>query len=120
MVLDDFVKEYKDGDILFKQGEFGEGMYIIQEGMVIVIIELENNRSHMSIRKKGEFIGERTIFERQLSLETVRCVGAARLIRIDKKNLHSLIKQDPFLIYRLIQTLSKKVILPATDTPMKY
>jgi CRP/FNR family transcriptional regulator, cyclic AMP receptor protein len=102
-------KEYLDGEIIIQQGESGECMYVIQEGQVEVIRELDDNRVRLAIRDQGDFIGEMAIFEREVRMATVRALGKARVLTIDKRNLLSRIHSDPSLAYRLVQSMSARI-----------
>lgn len=102
-------KEYLDGEIIFRQGEFGDCMYVIQEGQVEVVRELGENLLRLAVRHQGEFFGEMAIFEREVRSATVRALGRTRVLTIDKKNLMRRIHEDPSLAYRMMQTLSHRI-----------
>jgi CRP-like cAMP-binding protein len=84
-------------------------MYVIQEGQVEVIMELDDNRTRLAIRKQGDFFGEMAIFEREVRMATVRSLGRARVLTVDKKNFLRRIHEDPSLVYRLVQSMSARI-----------
>jgi CRP-like cAMP-binding protein len=102
-------KEYLDGEIIIQQGELGDCMYVIQEGQVEVIRELDNNRVRLAIRNQGDFFGEMAIFEREVRMATVRALGRTQVLTIDKKNFLRRIHEDPSLAYRLVQSMSARI-----------
>lgn len=102
-------KIYKDTEIIVKQGEPGDCMFVIQEGLVEVISETDQGEVHLALRGIGEFFGEMAIFERELRSATVRAVGEARVLTIDKKNFLRRIHEDPSLAFRLVQTMSARI-----------
>lgn len=102
-------KEYQDGEIIIRQGERGDCMYVIQEGQVEVLAELGENQVLLAIRAHGEFFGEMALFEREVRMATVRALGRVRVLRINKKNLLQRIHEDPSLAYRLVQSMSARV-----------
>ena len=77
-------KLYQDGEIIIRQGEVGNCMYVIQEGKVDVLIESDGKEVRIAVREQGDFIGEMAIFERDVRSATVRAVGPARVLTIDK------------------------------------
>jgi CRP-like cAMP-binding protein len=101
--------EYLDGEVIIRQGELGDCMYVIQEGQVEVIMELDDNRTRLAIRKQGDFFGEMAIFEREVRMATVRSLGRARVLTVDKKNFLRRIHEDPSLVYRLVQSMSARI-----------
>jgi CRP-like cAMP-binding protein len=102
-------KTYSDGEIITRQGDVGECMYVIQEGQVQVVVERDGVETPLRIANEGEFMGEMAIFDREERSATLRAVGEARLLTIDKKNFLKRIHSDPSLAFRLVQTMSKRV-----------
>jgi CRP/FNR family transcriptional regulator len=102
-------KLYQDGEIIIRQGEQCDCMYVIQEGEVEVIAEVEDGEMPIAVRYAGEFIGEMAIFDRDLRSATVRARGPARLLTVDKKNFLSRIHEDPSLAFRLVETMSHRI-----------
>jgi CRP-like cAMP-binding protein len=104
-----FGKIYQDTEIIIKQGEQGDCMYVIQEGLVEIVNETNRGEVLLALRGKGEFFGEMAIFERDVRSATVRAVGEARVLTIDKKNLLRRIQEDPSLAFHLLQSLSARL-----------
>lgn len=102
-------KEYMDGEVIIRQGELGDCMYVVQEGQVEVIVELDDNFVQLAIRNQGDFIGEMAIFETEVRMATVRALGKVRVLTIDKKNFLRRILEDPSLAFRLVQSLSARI-----------
>jgi len=102
-------KEYLDGEVIIRQGEFGDCMYVIQEGQVEVIAELDDDRVQLAIRREGDFFGEMAIFEREVRMATVRALGRVRVLTIDRRNFLRRINEDPSLAFRLVQSMSARI-----------
>lgn len=102
-------KVYQDGEIIVRQGEVGDCMYVIQEGQVEVVVEKDGEEVRLAVRGETEFFGEMAIFEREVRMATVRALGQARVLTIDKKNFLRRIHEDPSLAYRIVQTMSRRI-----------
>ena len=102
-------KLYQDGEIIIQQGEVGHCMYVIQEGKVEVLIESDGKEIQVAVREQGDFIGEMAIFERDVRSATVRAVGSARVLTIDKKNFLRRISEDPSLAFRMVESMSHRI-----------
>ena len=102
-------KTYYDGEIIIKQGDVGDCMYVIQSGKVNVISEQNGKEIPLAVREKGDFIGEMALFEREVRSATVKSASESRILTVDKKNLLSNIKKDPTLAFRIIETMSKRI-----------
>jgi CRP-like cAMP-binding protein len=105
----DLGKSYQDGEVITRQGDSGECMYVIQQGQVEVLVEQEGVETPLRIATEGEFMGEMAIFDREERSATLRALGEARILTIDKKNFLKRIHKDPSLAFRLVQTMSKRV-----------
>jgi CRP-like cAMP-binding protein len=102
-------KIYADGEVITRQGDDGDCMYVIQHGRVEVMVEQEGVETPLRIATEGEFMGEMAIFDREERSATLRALGEARILTIDKKNFLKRIHKDPSLAFRLVQTMSKRV-----------
>jgi CRP-like cAMP-binding protein len=102
-------KVYKDGEIIIRQGDVGDCMYVVQEGQVEIVDSVGDQEVRLAVRRAGDFIGEMAVLEREVRSASVRALGDARLLTVDKRNLLSRIHEDPSFAYRLIQSLCSRV-----------
>jgi len=105
----DLGKTYSDGEVITRQGDIGDCMYVIQKGEVQVLMEKDGVETPLRVANEGEFLGEMAIFDHEKRSATLRALGEARLLTIDKKNFLKRIHKDPSLAFRLVQTMSKRV-----------
>lgn len=108
-------KIYHDTEIIIKQGEQGDCMYVIQDGLVEIVNETDRGEVLLALRGKGEFFGEMAIFERGVRSATVRALGEAQVLTIDKKNLLRRIHEDPSLAFQLVQAMSARIRALSTE-----
>ena len=102
-------KTYKDTEIIIKQGDQGDSIFVVQDGLVEIIKETDRGEEVLALRGKGEFFGEMAIFERAVRMATVRALGEARVLTIDKKNFLRRVNEDPSLAFRLVETMSARI-----------
>jgi len=102
-------KLYEDGEVLIRQGEAGDCMYVIREGEVEVIVEQDGRETLLRVAGKGELLGEMAIFEKAPRSATVRARGQVRALTIDKKNFLRRVSQDPSIAFNVVQTLARRV-----------
>ena len=103
-------KVYKDGEEIICEGEEGHCMFVIQEGEVEVLIKGEEEQEiRLGVRQEGEFFGEMAIFDRDVRSATVRALGEARVLTVDKKNFMRRVHEDPSLAFRLVETMSHRI-----------
>lgn len=102
-------KIYQDGEIIVREGEKGDCMYVIQEGTVEVVIQSGDKLVQLNVLGKDEFFGEMAIFEDEVRTATVRAVGPARILTVDHKNILQRIHEDPSLAYRMMEVMSSHI-----------
>jgi len=102
-------KVYEDGELIVRQGETGKYMYVIQKGKVEVVAEHDGEEIHIRELGKNDFFGEMAIFEHEVRTATVRAVGEARVLTVDKKNFLNGIHEDPSLAFRIVETMSHRI-----------
>lgn len=105
----DLGRLYKAGEIIARQGEVGECMYVIQKGRVEVLNESGDVRTPLRVADEGEFIGEMAIFDRVERSATLKALDDVRLLTIDKRNFLKRIHEDPSLAFKVVQTMSRRV-----------
>jgi CRP-like cAMP-binding protein len=111
-------KAYLDGEVIIRQGDKGTSMYVVQDGYVEVVKEIDGQHSRLAVLGKGDFFGEMAIFEHEIRMATVRALGPALILTIDQKNFLRRIHEDPSLAYRLVQVMSSRLRKLAEEVTM--
>jgi len=109
MKTGDLGKEYADRAVIFRQGESGDWMYVVQEGKVEVYLERDGAEIPLRLCREGDFLGEMALFRGELRPYNARAVGKARLLTVDKKNFLRRIQEDPSMAFRLVEELSRRI-----------
>lgn len=102
-------KTYRDGEVIVRQGETGECMYVIQKGQVEVLHEAAGGQQLLATLGEGEFFGEMAIFDRSLRSATVRASGEVRVLTVDKSTFLRRISEDPSLAFRIVHKMSHRI-----------
>ena len=112
-------KQYRAGEVIVRQGDTGECMFVIQKGEVEAVAERDGDE--LRLRKMGVngFFGEMALFEQETRTATVRALTPTRVLTIDKKNFLGGIHEDPSLAFRVVQTMSHR-IRDLTERLAKY
>jgi CRP-like cAMP-binding protein len=102
---------YRAGETIVRQGEIGECMFVIQEGEVEVVRETDGDDVRLAVLGVGDFFGEMAILEQEVRSATVRALGEARALAVDKKTFHHRLRNDPTIALRILQGMSQRVRL---------
>lgn len=102
-------RRYADGEVVVRQGEPGDSLYVVQDGEVEIIVEEDGTEVVLRHAHRNEVLGEMALFEHQPRSATIRAKGNARILTLDKRNFLRRINEDPSLAFRLIETMSRRV-----------
>jgi CRP/FNR family cyclic AMP-dependent transcriptional regulator len=77
--------KFPDDGILVLQGDPGDGLYVLTDGMVKVTVAAESGSETMlAVRSRGDLIGEFAVLDGEPRTATARAVGAVSAIRISR------------------------------------
>ncbi len=102
-------KTYEDGEIVIRQGDVGDCLFVVQDGQVEFLDERDGALARLRVAGKGEMFGEMAIFQKEARSATVRAIGKARVLTLDKRNFLRRINEDPSLAFRIVETMSRRV-----------
>ena len=99
------------GEVLFREGEPGESLFIILEGELEVLLALGTpDERKLASFGSGEFIGEMSLLiPGRARTASVRAVQAARLWKMTHADFDGLLIRQPKLAYTIVQTLTKRL-----------
>lgn len=87
---------FVDGDVIAKQGEPGDEMYIIISGEVEVLVdEDEGHKVELARRKPGEYVGEMAIISQEPRMASLVARGDVRILCIEQKQFESILRERP-------------------------
>lgn len=102
-------KVYGDGDVIVRQGDAGDCMYVVQAGEVEVVAHRDGREVPLRVLGRGEVFGEMSLFDREVRSATVRAKGEARLLTIDKTTFLSRVHEDPTLAFYIVKTMARRI-----------
>lgn len=102
-------KGYANGEHIVRQGEVGNCMYVVQAGRLEVLKEDHEGYVRVGVLEVGDVFGEMSVFEREVRSASVRAMGAARVLTVDKKTFLRRIQEDPPLAFNLVKMMSHRI-----------
>ena len=102
-------KEYDDGEVICRQGERGECMYVVQSGRARVLREDAGGDTPIGELAAGDVFGEMAIFDKQPRSATIRAQGAARVLTLDKRAFLRRVHEDPSLAFEILKKMSERI-----------
>jgi CRP-like cAMP-binding protein len=102
-------KLYRDGEIIMRQGELGDCMYLILGGKAEVVQRKDEQEYSLAVLEKGDFFGEMGLFDHDVRSATVRALGGAILLTIDKRMFMQRIHEDASFAYKILRRMARRI-----------
>ena len=117
------IEEFGPKQLIIRESEIGECMYIILEGAVEVLIRAESSNREISIAtlRPGDFFGERSLLPGSTGRRnaSIRSLYNTKVFRIDKKYVQLSIKRDDFSLSDDEDVTEINVKTTTPETPAK-
>lgn len=96
---------YKTGEIIFREGDIGEKMYIIKSGRVEVVKKIHDEEIVLATLNPNSFFGEMALFGDKHRTATVRAIEDSEMISINKRILDVQLLRVPDWFVAIMRTL---------------
>lgn len=104
-----FGKEIPRGTVLFREGDPGKEMYVVQSGKIAISKKVRDVEKVLAILGPGEFFGEMAIISNKPRNATATVADDARLLVIDPKTFESMIRGNSEIAVRMIKKLADRL-----------
>jgi CRP/FNR family cyclic AMP-dependent transcriptional regulator len=104
-----FGKEFPQGAVLFREGEPGKDMYVVQSGRIQISKQVGDVEKILATLGPGEFLGEMSILNNKPRSATATCAEPARLLVIDAKTFEAMIRGNAEIAIRMIKKLADRL-----------
>lgn len=103
------VQQVPEGTVLFRDGDRGDEMYVIQRGRVRIFTEVKGREKLLAILGPGDFFGEMAILNDKPRTASAEVVEDAQLLSIDPKTFGAMIVSNTEIAVRLIKKLARRL-----------
>ncbi len=105
-----FGRMCEPGEVLFREGEAGQHMFVLQSGSVRITKDGKGGEKTLAILGAGEFFGEMSILNAKPRNATATVEGgAARVLVIDARTFEQMVIGNAEIAVRLIKKLSRRL-----------
>ncbi|WP_426750999.1 Crp/Fnr family transcriptional regulator [Myxococcus sp. Y35] len=104
-----FGKEFPQGTELFREGEPGKEMFVIQSGRVAISKRVRDVEKVLAVLGPGEFFGEMAIISNKPRNASATVNEDARLLVIDPKTFEGMIRGNAEIAVRMIKKLAERL-----------
>ena len=100
---------YATGDVIFREGDLGTEMYIIQEGEVHIIKHINGESHLLSKLERGDFFGEMAVLESVPRTADAVAATDVRAVVINGARFDEMLHKNPEVAVRIIRKYSKRL-----------
>jgi CRP/FNR family cyclic AMP-dependent transcriptional regulator len=107
-------RRLKKGELLFREGDPGDEMYLVREGTVVISKPVLGRVEQVLARLgAGDFFGEMSLFDRSPRSATVSAESDVALLCLDREGLHQFIEASPRaaadFFYQMVQVFTARL-----------
>jgi CRP/FNR family transcriptional regulator, cyclic AMP receptor protein len=104
-----FGREFSKGTVLFKEGDPGKEMYVVQSGRVNIVKTVRDTEKVLATLGAGEFFGEMSILNNKPRSAGATMAEDGKLLVIDPRTFEAMIRGNVEIAVRLIKKLSDRL-----------
>jgi CRP-like cAMP-binding protein len=99
------VRRLKDGELLIKEGTADHTLFILAEGKLAVISNVDGKETTVYTMTEGECAGTRAFVDRTPRKATLRAIGDATVYTLTPGDFESLLDGHPRIVYKVMRAL---------------
>src|SRR5512144_2521493 len=104
-----FSKKFPRGTVLFREGDPGREMFVVQAGRVQIAKRVGSVEMLLATLGQGEFFGEMSILNNKPRSATATVSEEAQLLVIDPKTFDAMIRGNAEIAIRMIKKLADRL-----------
>ncbi|MHB8843896.1 MAG: Crp/Fnr family transcriptional regulator [Nitrospirota bacterium] len=104
-----FGKRFPTGTVLFREGDKGEEMFILQSGKVKISKKIRGVEKTLATLEKGEFFGEMAILNDKPRSASAETIEDCEMLVIDRKTFETLLRSNVEIAIRFIKRLADRL-----------
>lgn len=108
-LLRKYGRHYKAGTVLFREGEMGSTMYVVQKGSVRITRQVGSKEALLAVLPPGEFFGEMALVNDRSRSATATVAEDAYLVELDKRTFEAMIRGNTEIAVRMIKRLADRL-----------
>ena len=108
-LFDKFGKTVRNGEAIFREGDFGDTLYILQEGKVEIRKKAGNAFKVLTTLDPGDFFGEMALIDKSPRSATAMAISECRLLEVTHRSFEYMLEHNLDFTKRLVKELVEKI-----------
>lgn len=101
--------EFREGEVIFRQGDSGSSLFIIEEGAVEIAYGEGKTRVILASLFAGQYFGELSLFDGAPRSATATATRPSRVVRLDRDDLVDFVNKNPTAALRIISEMGERL-----------
>jgi CRP-like cAMP-binding protein len=109
--IHEHIREFEDGDLIFKEGDEGRDLYIVQQGEVLIKKQSAVGELTLAEFSRGDFFGDMALLQDIPRFASAYSKGKSKILILQPGGFLLKIRRDPTFAFEMIQQLSSRLKL---------
>ena len=102
------MRELKAGEALINQGDDGESLFILAEGLLEVFMQVGDEKRRLTLLRPGSFFGEMALLTGEKRSATITSSLESLVVELAKDSIMSLVTENPEVLKKMMSTIAKR------------
>jgi CRP-like cAMP-binding protein len=108
--LKEFLHRFEGGSVIFREGDIGSEMYIIQSGHVRISLTMGGQERELAVLEKGDFFGEIALLDESPARSaSATAIDDVEVLELTSRDLDQILRRKPDIAVRMMTKLSERL-----------
>jgi hypothetical protein len=99
-------RAHADGDVIGAEGELGDEMHVVLDGVVRVV---RGDGRTIATRSEGDVVGEMSLITRSPRVASLVAEGDVRTVRIERLDFEAMVRERPEIALAVLRVLAERL-----------
>jgi CRP/FNR family cyclic AMP-dependent transcriptional regulator len=109
ILMSNALKKLKDGDILFREGDSSDAIYVIKSGRIAITKAKGSGEIILAEKKSGEMLGEMAFFDNKPRSAGAKAIADTEVIALPFTSLYAQFKTFPEWLKAVVKTVNSQL-----------
>ena len=97
------------GAVIFRQGDPGDSMFIIEKGLVQIVLASEGQEAPVAVLEAGDFFGELSLLSDAPRTATAQALEDSTLLVVRRAVFAMMMQDDLGIVFRMLHTIGERL-----------
>ncbi len=107
--IENFIKIFPKGSLIFREGEPGDSMFFIESGKVKILKKIRGGEKVLTILQRGDFFGEMAILTGKPRTASAEAMSDVKVLEIKKDFFEEFLKTNVDVAIKLIKKMAERL-----------